>query len=74
MKKVAIGSKVKLEFGDGNAADIVLVNPSDADIFQRKISCDSPVGSAILGKNEGDSAVYSNPKKNTISCKIVAIN
>lgn len=73
MKKVLVGSKVKLRFDDGCVTDFTLVNPNDADILDKKVSSDSPVGYAIKGKNEGENTKYFGPKNNLISCKIIEV-
>lgn len=52
---VHIGASVKLkdmEYGDEFAYTIV--GPAEADPLKNKISFESPVGKAIIGKKEGD--------------------
>ncbi|MBR5976016.1 MAG: transcription elongation factor GreA [Clostridiales bacterium] len=55
--KVSLGSKVTLR--DDETKEEVqyeLVNAKDADIFSNRISQDSPVGKAIMGKKKGQVA------------------
>lgn len=52
--KISIGSKVTLR--DENSKDeevYTLVNPNEEDIFENKLSTESPVGKAIQGKKKG---------------------
>lgn len=53
--KVYVGSIVKLndiEFAE--TIEYMIVGPSEADVFDNKISYESPLGSALLGKSVGD--------------------
>lgn len=52
--KISLGSKVTLR--DEETKEEIqyeLVNATDADIFSNRISQDSPVGKAIIGKKKG---------------------
>ncbi|MBQ6270578.1 MAG: transcription elongation factor GreA [Clostridiales bacterium] len=52
--KISLGSKVTLR--DEETKDEIqyeIVNAKDADIFSNRISQDSPVGKAIIGKKKG---------------------
>ncbi len=54
VQKVTIGAMVKIrEESSGEEAEYMLVSAKEEDIFSNKISSDSPVGSAILGKKKG---------------------
>ena len=54
VQKVTIGAMVKIrEESNGDEAEYMLVSAKEEDIFSNKISSDSPVGSAILGKKKG---------------------
>ncbi|HXE80735.1 MAG TPA: transcription elongation factor GreA [Vicinamibacterales bacterium] len=59
--KAALGSTVYLR--DENGAEIVyqLVMPEDADADKGLISASSPIGRALLGKEEGDEIVVQTP-------------
>lgn len=71
---VSVGSKVKLldeEFNE--ELDYVIVGPSEADPFNNRISNESPVGSAILGKKKG-ATVEVNTPDGVATFKILAIS
>lgn len=70
---VSIGSKVllkDLEFGDD--VEYTIVGSAESDPSENKISNESPVGKAILGKKKGD-LVDVNVPAGTIQYKIVDI-
>ena len=55
--KVSIGSKVKIEYVDDKEVDTyTIVGTNEADAFENKISNESPLVKAILGKKKGDTA------------------
>ncbi len=49
--KVYFGAQVTLEDSDGNPATWQLVGPDEFDVKAGKLSCDSPLGRALLGKS-----------------------
>lgn len=51
--KVSIGSTVKVEVG-GKEKEFMIVGAQEADPLHGKISNESPLGSALLGKKKGD--------------------
>jgi transcription elongation factor GreA len=52
---VKLGSKVSLMNVDSKAvSDMIIVNSQEANIFEKRISADSPVGRAVLSKKVGD--------------------
>lgn len=60
--KVFILSKVKLKNLKNNSLlEYSLVSPQEADFEKRKISVDSPIGKALLGKSIGDIAEIKAP-------------
>jgi transcription elongation factor GreA len=60
--KVFILSKVKIKnFANGMEVEYTLVAENEADIKQRKISIDSPIGKGLLGKKVGDVADIQTP-------------
>ena len=68
-----VGSKVRILYvDDGEEAEYTIVGPTEADPLAGKISDDSPVGSAILGKKVGDEFVVETPGGN-VTIKIAAI-
>jgi len=59
--KAAFGSTVHLKDGNGQAVVYQLVMPEDADVEQGLISTASPIGRALLNKEEGDEVVVRAP-------------
>ena len=53
-KIVRLGSTVDLETESGKARTFQLVSSVEADTLSNKLSDQSPVGKALLGKTEGD--------------------
>src|SRR4051812_33259748 len=58
--KVQLGSVVKLK-GDGKTKEFQVVGTVEADPLEGKISDESPIGQALLGKKEGDSVEITTP-------------
>ncbi len=58
---VGIGSKVELKNGD-KTVNYHVVGPVEANPIEGKISNESPIGVALMGKKEGESATVSTPK------------
>jgi transcription elongation factor GreA len=61
--KVGVGTKVTLQ--DMKAGDVVqysIVGSSEADPAARKLSNESPVGSAIIGHKPGDKVTVAVPQ------------
>lgn len=52
---VSIGCTVSLVDGDGEVMDVTLVGTTETNSLEHKISNESPVGQAIIGRSEGDS-------------------
>jgi transcription elongation factor GreA len=59
--RVAFGSTVHLKDPNGNLTVYQLVMPEDADAEHGLISTASPIGRALLNKEEGDETVVSAP-------------
>ncbi len=70
--KVRLGSKVKLEGGTGKAKEFQVVGTVEADPLEGKISDESPIGKALLGRKLGDEIEIKTPAE-TATYKIVAI-
>lgn len=62
--KVQLGSTVELKTG-GKQFNYTLVGPVEADPLSGRISNESPIGIALLGKMVGDKATISTPKGDT---------
>jgi len=68
--KVTLGNKVKLESANGVTVYQV-VGSAEAD---PKISNESPVGNAIMGRKKGDAVKVTTPSGKVIEYKILAIS
>lgn len=69
--KIVLGSSVELKT-DGKTVTYHVVGPVEADPLNGKISNESPIGVALLGKKVGDTAEITTPK-GTTSYVVVAI-
>ena len=59
--KVGFGSTVHLKDAQGATMVYQLVMPEDADVDQGLISTASPIGRALLNKEEGDEVTVTTP-------------
>lgn len=71
--KVQLGSFVKLQNGGGKAKEFQVVGTVEADPMNGKISDESPIGQALLGKKEGEEVEIKTPVE-TSTYKIVDIS
>ena len=71
-QEVAIGSTVIISEDGGIDEQYTLVGPAEADPAVGRISHESPIGQAIIGKSVGDSAQANTPGGN-ITVKIIRI-
>jgi transcription elongation factor GreA len=71
--KVQLGSFVKLQNGGGKAKEFQVVGTVEADPMNGKISDESPIGQALLGKKEGEEVEIKTPAE-TSTYKIVDIS
>jgi transcription elongation factor GreA len=69
--KISLGSKVELKIGKKTVVYHV-VGPVEADPLEGKISDESPIGEALMGKKVGDTATITTPKGD-ISYEILTI-
>lgn len=69
---IGIGSKVDLKNGN-KAVSYHVVGPVEANPVEGKISNESPIGLALMGKKVGDKATVTTPK-GEINYSIVAVN
>lgn len=71
--KVTIGSTVSLQYdSDDEVEEYRIVGSQEADPFNNKISNESPIAMAILGKKVGDMAEVDSPNV-TYKVKIVKV-
>lgn len=73
LEQVDLGDAVTLEFGDGQAKTFLIVGSDEANPLDGKISNESPVGQALLGKKRGDTVSIPTPGGET-ACEIVAVS
>ncbi len=71
--KVVLGSKVKLESAAGKEKSFQVVGTVEADPLNGKISDESPIGQALLGKKVGETLQIKTPAA-TIDYKIIEIS
>lgn len=69
--KVRLGSKVTLQ-GGGKKKEFQVVGTVEADPLEGKISDESPIGQALMGKKVGESVEIKTPAE-TSTYKVVAI-
>jgi transcription elongation factor GreB len=70
--KVYFGAWVTLENEDGEEVEYRVVGPDESDAKSNAISMDSPMGKALLGKEEGDEVIVRRPKGDGVF-EIVAV-
>jgi transcription elongation factor GreA len=70
--KVSLGNKVELKTGKKTVMYSV-VGPVEADPLEGKISNESPIGAALMGKKVGDTATITTPKGST-TYEIISIS
>ncbi len=72
--KVAFSATVEIENIDTDeTSTYLLMGPDETDFYERAISIVSPVGRALLGKEEGDEVVVEAPK-GRIEYEIISIS
>jgi transcription elongation factor GreA len=59
--KVVLGSTVKLKTEDGKTKEFQVVGTVEADPLNGKISDESPIGRALMGKKNGDAVEIKTP-------------
>jgi transcription elongation factor GreA len=72
---VEVGTVVKVK-KSGSTKEIAytLVGSEEADIAEGKISNESPLGGALMGKKAGDQVTIKTPKGEEVTYKLVAID
>lgn len=63
--KVTLGSRVKLKSAAGKTKEFQVVGTVEADPLNGKISDESPIGQALMGKKEGDKLEIKTPAETT---------
>jgi transcription elongation factor GreA len=74
--KAAFGSTVHVKEQNGTATVYQLVMPEDADVDKGLISTSSPIGRALIGKEEGDEVdvITPNGKRSFEIVKLVTVH
>lgn len=70
--KIGLGSTVELTTGS-KTVKYTVVGPVEADPLEGKISNESPIGEALIGKSVGDTVAIDTPK-GELSYKVVSIS
>jgi transcription elongation factor GreA len=60
--KVRVGSIVHVKDEKGKSVQYTIVGSAEADPGQRKLSNESPVGKALLGRKRGDEVSFATPR------------
>ena len=63
--RITVGSTVELKSG-GKTVTYTLVGPIEANPLEGKISNESPIGEALMGKKVGESATITTPKSEIV--------
>jgi len=63
---VRFGAWVSLLGDDGRSVEYQIVGPDEFDVDTGRISMDSPLGSALLGKTAGDEVAVRRPKGDAV--------
>jgi transcription elongation factor GreA len=72
-QKVSLGSKVKVKNQEGKTVVYTIVGVAEADPREGKISNESPVGEALLGKKVGEQFEFKAPA-GALTWKIIAVD
>ena len=64
--KVVLGSKVRLKSEDGKTKEFQVVGTVEADPLNGKISDESPIGKALLGKKNGEEVEIKTPAETAL--------
>ena len=72
--RVDFGSKIKIQNADtGQEFDYTIVGSTESDPVHGRISNESPIGRAMMGKKKGEQAIVKAPAGN-ITYKLIKIN
>jgi len=72
-EKIFFGAFVSLEQEDGERRELRIVGPDESDLALGRLSVESPLGRALLGKRAGDEVVVTRPRGGELRCEVIAI-
>lgn len=72
--KVVLGSKVELQDDGDGTMFYRIVGSAEADPANNKISNESPVGQAVIGRKKGEAVSVALPSGKTITYTVVSIH
>lgn len=72
--KVVLGSKVTIEYEDGEKEEYKIVGSQETNPDENKISNESPIGKSVMGRKVGDSVMVTTQNGSEFKIKIVSIN
>lgn len=58
---IRLGARIKIRHADGEEASYLLVSPAEADPRRGRISEESPIGRALVGKKKNDETTAETP-------------
>jgi transcription elongation GreA/GreB family factor len=70
---VCLGSLVEVGFPGSGVERLRIVHPVEAVLDDERVSADSPVARALLGRREGEAVTYDTPL-GTVSCIVLAVH
>ena len=59
--KIKVGSKIIVKYDEDEEEEYIIVGTNEADSFENKISNESPIAVAVLGKKQGDKVSVESP-------------
>ncbi len=62
--KISVGSVITVKYDDGDEEEYTIVGTNEADPFENKISNESPIAVAVIGKKQGDTVSVESPNGN----------
>jgi transcription elongation factor GreA len=68
---VSVGSHIRVQ-NDGESREFMIVGASEADPANGKISNESPLGSAFLGRKKGEKVTVATPK-GSVEYKVIEV-
>lgn len=59
--QINVGSVITIKYDDGEEEEYTIVGTNEADPFENKISNESPIAKAVIGKKENDKVLVESP-------------